>query len=106
MTPTQTSSPRRAVVVGAGIVGVCTALALQRDGWDVVVLDPGGPAAGASYGNAGLVLTSAVNPLAMPGMLASVPGMLLDRDAPLAVRWRHVPKAWGSAGSVSCRFRI
>jgi glycine/D-amino acid oxidase-like deaminating enzyme len=41
------------VVIGAGIVGLCTALYLARAGVDVVVLDRGPPGAQASGGNAG-----------------------------------------------------
>ena len=37
-------------VIGAGIVGVSCAIALQRDGHDVVLIDKVGPAAGASFG--------------------------------------------------------
>ncbi|MEX0694180.1 MAG: FAD-dependent oxidoreductase, partial [Rhodospirillales bacterium] len=41
------------VVVGAGIVGTCTASALLQDGHDVVLVDAGLPGQGCSYGNAG-----------------------------------------------------
>ncbi|MEM8664683.1 MAG: FAD-dependent oxidoreductase, partial [Pseudomonadota bacterium] len=40
-------------VIGAGIVGVSTALWLQREGRDVLLIDRLGPAEGTSYGNAG-----------------------------------------------------
>lgn len=83
----------RAVVVGAGIVGLATALYLQRDGWSVTLLDPSPPAeAGASRGNAGLIATHIVRPLAMPGMIWQVPRMLMDPSGPLAIRWRYLPR--------------
>ena len=41
------------VIIGAGIVGLSTALFLAREGEDVVVLDSRAPNAGASGGNAG-----------------------------------------------------
>ena len=41
------------IVVGAGVVGLSAALALQARGLKVTVLDREGPAAGASAGNAG-----------------------------------------------------
>ena len=47
--------PRTAVVIGAGIVRTCTALALQKKGFSVTVVDPEGPYEGASYGNAGVI---------------------------------------------------
>jgi D-amino-acid dehydrogenase len=38
-------------VIGAGVVGASTALALQRGGHKVCLVDREGPAAGASFGN-------------------------------------------------------
>ncbi|OOG27661.1 bifunctional tRNA (5-methylaminomethyl-2-thiouridine)(34)-methyltransferase MnmD/FAD-dependent 5-carboxymethylaminomethyl-2-thiouridine(34) oxidoreductase MnmC [Thioalkalivibrio denitrificans] len=50
-------SERRAAVIGAGLAGTSTALALSRRGWDVTVLDSGpGPAAGASGNPAGIIM--------------------------------------------------
>jgi D-amino-acid dehydrogenase len=46
----------RLVVLGGGVVGVTTAYQLQRDGHDVVILERNGDvAAGASWGNAGMI---------------------------------------------------
>jgi D-amino-acid dehydrogenase len=73
-----TNTPRRAVVIGAGIVGMSTALYLQRDGHRVTVIDPGEPGQQTSYGNACSISMSSVMPTAVPGLLAKVPKMLLD----------------------------
>lgn len=81
------------IVIGAGIVGLSTALALQREGHRVTVLDPAGPAGGASAGNAGWLSGASVVPSAYPGMLKSVPGWLIDPLGPLSLRWRHIPRA-------------
>ncbi|MBM3629308.1 MAG: FAD-binding oxidoreductase, partial [Alphaproteobacteria bacterium] len=43
---------KHVVVIGAGIVGACTALLLQRDGSRVTLVDKGAPGEGASLGNA------------------------------------------------------
>lgn len=86
------SGARRAVVVGAGAVGICTALYLQREGFAVTVLDPDPPGEGASQGNAGVIATGSVLPVGMPGTLAKVPRMLLDPSAPLSVRWSYMPR--------------
>ena len=82
----------RAVVVGAGIVGVACGLYLQRDGWNVTLIDRGGPGEGTSRGNAGLMALSHVTPMALPGIVRGIPRMLLDPDAALAVRWRYLPR--------------
>jgi D-amino-acid dehydrogenase len=82
---------RRVAVIGAGMVGICAASWLVRDGHDVVVIDRGAPGEGASFGNAGCLNGSSVVPMAMPGTLASVPRWLFDPLAPLAIRWRYLP---------------
>ena len=83
---------RHAVVIGAGAVGIATALYLQRDAWRVTVVDPEAPAERTSAGNAGLFALNTVTPIATPGTLLQVPRMLLDPDSPLAIRWRYLPK--------------
>ncbi|WP_165498081.1 NAD(P)/FAD-dependent oxidoreductase [Siculibacillus lacustris] len=79
------------VVLGAGAVGVCTAFQLARDGHAVTLIDRLEPGGGCSRGNAGLIQSASVVPVATPGTLAAVPRMLLDPDQPLFVRWRHLP---------------
>jgi D-amino-acid dehydrogenase len=81
-----------AVVIGAGIVGTSCALFLQRDGWEVTLVDPLPPGAGTSSGNAGIISLGSVTPVATPGILREVPGLLLDRDGPLSLRWRYLPQ--------------
>lgn len=89
--PSAAGEPPRAVVIGAGIVGMCCALALQRDGHAVTVLDPRPPGSFCSFGNAGQVSPFWTTPLGLPGLLPRVPGMLADPLAPLALRWRDLP---------------
>lgn len=54
------------VVLGAGIVGVSTALHLVARGRSVVLLDRRGPGEETSYGNAGLIERASVIPYAFP----------------------------------------
>ncbi len=75
-----------AAVVGAGIVGVCCALYLQNEGFNVTLVDRAGPGEEASFGNLGGFGVASCPPAAMPGILAKVPNMLLDADAPLKLR--------------------
>lgn len=81
------------VVIGAGIVGLCTALFLQRAGMKVHVYDQNQPGGGASYGNAGLLSPHACLPIAMPGMVSQVPKWLLDPSGPLALKRQHALRA-------------
>ena len=82
----------RIAVIGAGIVGCCTAAWLQRDGHQVSIVDPLGPGEACSFGNAGSLSPSACLPVGMPGMWKRVPRWLLDPLGPLTVRWRYAPQ--------------
>lgn len=81
------------IIIGAGIVGACSAAWLQRKGLEVTLIDRSDPGEEASSGNAGSVSPTAVLPVAMPGMLKQIPGWLLDPLGPLAIRWSYLPKA-------------
>ena len=74
------------VVIGAGVVGLSTALALQRPGVSVTLIDRLAPGSGTSSGNAGILATSSVHPEAMPGLLTSLPSMLLSPRGPVRLR--------------------
>lgn len=73
------------VVIGAGVIGLSAAIAVQARGFPVTVLDHEGPAAGASAGNAGAFAFTDILPLASPGILRKAPGWLLDPLGPLSV---------------------
>lgn len=85
---TAMSGPRNAdiVIIGAGVVGLATALRLAAEGRTVTMLDPNTPGSGASYGNAGTIANYAVMPVGTPDVLKNLPRLLLDRDSPLALR--------------------
>ena len=83
----------RVAVVGAGVVGSCIALALRKRGAAVTLIDRDEPGRGCSYGNSGAISPGSVAPLAMPGVLASVPRMLLDEESPLHLPLPYLPKA-------------
>jgi len=80
-------------VIGAGLVGVCCALHLQREGFAVRLVDKGEPGMKASFGNSGSFGTASCVPFALPGVLKKVPKMLFDSTSPLKLRWSHVPSA-------------
>lgn len=79
-------------VLGAGIVGTCCALALQRDGFSVTLVDRDTPGAGTSSGNAGMIQTGTPLPMATPGLWKHVPSMLFDPEGALVIRWRYLPR--------------
>ncbi|MCP4182450.1 MAG: FAD-dependent oxidoreductase [Hyphomicrobiales bacterium] len=85
-------SSKTIAIIGAGIVGVSSAIWLQRAGHKVILIDREGPAAGTSYGNGGVLASCGVVPVNAPGLLKSAPGMLMRPDSPLFVRWSYLPK--------------
>ena len=82
------------VVIGAGIVGACTAIEALRAGFEVTILDPGTPGGeqAASYGNGCWLSPMSVIPPAVPGTWKKLPKFLADPLGPLAIRWSYLPK--------------
>ncbi|AZO00606.1 FAD-binding oxidoreductase [Mesorhizobium sp. M9A.F.Ca.ET.002.03.1.2] len=74
-------------VVGAGVVGLATALRLAAEGREVLLIDPNEPGSGASFGNAGTIAEYACMPVGNPAVLRALPKLLLDADSPFALRW-------------------
>jgi len=79
-------------VIGTGVIGVCAAAWLQRDGHRVTFVDPGEAGEACSFGNAGSISPSACLPVGMPGMWRRVPGWLSDPDGPLTIRPAYLPR--------------
>ena len=82
----------RATIIGAGIVGICTAISLLEKGFDVLLIDRNEPAEGASHGNAGVVSPWTCVPQSTPGLWRSIPKWLFDREGPIALRWDYLPR--------------
>ncbi|SFM77707.1 FAD-dependent oxidoreductase [Variovorax sp. OV329] len=68
-------------VVGAGIVGVSCALALQRRGWQVTLIDRSPPGRETSFGNAGVLARSSLIPFNNPGLWSALPTLLRNSGA-------------------------
>ena len=84
----------RVAVIGAGILGVSTAEWLRRDGATVELIDriePGSPEQ-TSYGNAGVLASSSIVPVAVPGLVKKIPSMLFNPESPLFLRWSYLPR--------------
>ena len=80
MQPDETAA---VAVVGAGMVGVCCALELQRRGLKVRLFDRKRPGQETSYGNAGVFARSSLIPLNNPGLWATLPRLLGNRSPQL-----------------------
>lgn len=80
------SRARSIAIVGGGVVGAATALALAVEGYLVTVFDHGEIGAGTSSGNAGGIVTGAVTPTATPGVLRSMPSYIFDPDGAAVLR--------------------
>ena len=80
------------LVIGGGIVGISTALHLQRRGQSVVLADankPGEPGQ-ASFGNAGILAREGIMPNASPATLLQFP-KLFSGHGPFYVDWQSLP---------------
>ncbi|MEW2916382.1 FAD-binding oxidoreductase [Ruegeria sp. ANG10] len=86
------SERKTIAIIGAGIVGVSTAVWLQRDGHDVILIDKAGPGEGTSHGNGGVLASCSIIPVTVPGLLQKAPRMLFDPSQPLFMKWGYVPK--------------
>ncbi|GAB3358324.1 NAD(P)/FAD-dependent oxidoreductase [Lysobacter tyrosinilyticus] len=82
------------VIVGAGVIGLASAVALLEAGRGVRVIDAGQIGGGASHGNCGTITPSHAPPLAAPGMVAVALRWMLTPDAPLYVKPRIDPMLW------------
>ncbi|HCG29971.1 MAG TPA: FAD-dependent oxidoreductase [Chloroflexi bacterium] len=82
----------RTVIVGAGVIGLCTAWELQKRGREVLVIDRTGPGAGSSFGNAGWVVRGYATPVPAPGIVAQSIKWMMHSDSPLYVKPRLDPR--------------
>ena len=77
-------------VVGAGIIGICTAFFLQKSGFKVTLLDHNQPGSGTSYGHACTFADYACVPVNSPTIYKEIPSMLLKSDGPLAINFGYL----------------
>src|SRR5438128_7699519 len=78
----------RAVVIGAGVVGLACAIELRRRGAEVTIVERSVPGAGASSGNAGWITPVFAAPLPAPGVVATSLRWMLQPDSPLFIKPR------------------
>ncbi len=86
------------LIIGAGLVGLTTALELLKRGQQVVVVDSGqSEGQGTSFANGGLLTPSMSDPWNTPGVHRHLADYLFASNSALKVRWRAIPSllGWG-----------
>jgi len=79
---------KKCIVIGGGIIGLCTAYYLQKEGHEVTVIDQSGMDEGASYVNAGYISPSHIVPLSAPGIVKKGIQWMFDPSSPFYVKPR------------------
>ena len=63
---------KKIVVIGSGIVGLCSGIELLERGYNVTIIDPNEPGSQTSYGNAGVITDSSIIVINNPQLLKSL----------------------------------
>ncbi|WKK19580.1 FAD-dependent oxidoreductase [Achromobacter insolitus] len=85
------------IVLGAGIVGVCCALELQRRGMSVTLVDRQDPGLETSLGNAGVIARSSLMPFNHPGLWAQLPRLLKNDTVQFRYKLNYLARNLGWA---------
>ena len=76
------------LIIGGGIVGLCAAYYLQKEGHEVTVIDKSDLSNGASFANAGYITPSHIIPLAAPGMIFKGIKWMFNSSSPFYMKPR------------------
>ncbi len=76
------------IIIGGGIIGLCSAYYLQKEGHKVTIIDKSNYSSGASYVNAGYITPSHIIPLAAPGMISKGIRWMFNPESPFYVKPR------------------
>ena len=80
------------IVLGAGIIGLSTALNLHERGWDVAVLDRRGVGLETSFGNAGIIQADMPEPSAMPREFGRLIAISAGLSNDIRYNFRELPR--------------
>ena len=87
----------KAVIIGGGIIGLCSAYYLQQSGWQVTVVERNDLTDNCSFGNAGMIVPSHFTPLASPGIVTQGIQWMFNSKSPFYVKpslsWKLIK--WG-----------
>lgn len=78
----------KVTIVGGGVIGLCCAFYLHKQGYEVTVIERGDITNGTSFGNAGYVSPSHIIPLASPGIIAKGLRWMLSSTSPFYIKPR------------------
>lgn len=82
-------SQQKVIIVGGGIIGLCSAYYATKRGMDVLVLDrDSAKEDGCSFGNAGMIVPSHFIPLAAPGMISKGMRWMMNPESPFYIKPR------------------
>lgn len=95
---------KQVIIIGGGIIGLCSAYYLQKEGHQVTIIDQSNMDAGASYVNAGYLSPSHLVPLSAPGVMKKGLKWMLNPASPLYIKPRLDPDfiKWTLAFNKSC----
>src|SRR3990172_7446108 len=79
-------SKKDVLIIGGGVIGVCTAYELARKGVQVALFEQGEIASGSSYGNGGLIVPSHSVPLAAPGVPLQGLKWMFNPESPFYIK--------------------
>ena len=95
---------KKVLIVGGGIIGICSAYYLSKDGHDVTIIDRFGMDSGASYINAGYLSPGHIIPLASPGVIKQGLKWLLDPESPFSIEFK--PSKYFEANGNQISFEV
>ena len=79
---------KKVVIIGGGIMGVCSAYFLNKEGHEVTIIDKSNFSSGASFVNAGYITPSHIISLAAPGIITKGLKWMFNPSSPFYVKPR------------------
>jgi D-amino-acid dehydrogenase len=78
----------KVTIVGGGVIGLCCAYYLNKEGYEVTVIDRNDITDGCSFGNMGYISPSHFIPLASPGIISQGLRWMLSPSSPFYIKPR------------------
>jgi D-amino-acid dehydrogenase len=78
----------KVTIIGAGVIGLCCAYYLQKEGYEVTVVERNDLSDGCSFGNMGYVSPSHFIPLATPGIISQGAKWMMSSSSPFYIKPR------------------